>query len=165
MSNITEKQMKENEYTKYINEHIMNIHNAYVIYKDILCEKLNISPSLLLSNINKHDQSKYSDEEFNAYRNYFYPCNDEIKDEKMFNNAWEHHYKENPHHEDYWIDDSGIPKDMPKIYIAEMLLDWAAMAITFDDNVYEYYTKERDNKTFSDNTKKIIDSVIDIFKR
>ena len=35
-------------------------------------------------------------------------------------------------------------KDMPNIYIAEMLCDWEAMSIKFNDSTYEYYKKERD---------------------
>lgn len=160
-----EKQLKEKEYTNYINEHIMNIRLAYIKYGEILCKKLNISNHQLLLNINKHDQSKYSEKEFDSYRQYFYPCSNETKNEELFNKAWEHHYKENPHHPEYWIDDdSNTINDMPNIYITEMLLDWEAMSMKFNNNTYDYYMKNKDSKPFTIKTKKIIDSVIDIFK-
>lgn len=159
-----EKDLKEKEYRNYINEHISNIHTAYLKYARILCEKLNISMFKLSHNIDIHDKSKYSEEEFDAYRQYFFPCSDEKKDKELFDKAWEHHYKFNRHHPEYWINEDGSIKDMDNIFIAEMLLDWAAMGIKFGDTAYSYYMKERDNKPLSDNTKQIIDSVIEIFK-
>lgn len=160
-----EKQIKEKEYTKYINEHIMNIRLAFTVYGDILCKKLNIPNKQLILNINNHDLSKYSEEEFDGYRQYFYPCSNEIKNEELFNRAWKHHYEENKHHPEFWVDSfTNEITDMPPTYIAEMLLDWEAMSIKFSNNTYDYYKKERNKKPLSDNTKKIIDNIIDIFK-
>jgi hypothetical protein len=36
--------------------------------------------------------------------------------EEQFNKAWEHHYKHNKHHEDYWQG-----KDMPYIYLMQLI--------------------------------------------
>lgn len=161
-----EKKLKEKEYLNYINGHIMNIRTAYIKYSEKLCKALNISERELMCNVTIHDQSKYFEEEFEGYRQYFYPCSNEKKDEKIFNDAWEHHYNINKHHPEFWVNEyTNEPEDMPIIYIAEMLLDWEAMSMKFGDNTYEYYMKNRDKKPFSDNTKKIIDSVIDIFKK
>lgn len=161
-----EKAMKEKEYMLYISEHISNVKLAYTKYANKLCNTLNVSPILLAMNIDVHDKSKYSDEEFEAYRNYFYPCTDEEKDEDAFNKAWEHHYTVNPHHPQYWQDKiTGEIKDMSPLAIAEMLIDWEAMKIKFGGNTYDYYIKERDKKPFSDNTKAILDKVVkEIFK-
>lgn len=159
----TEKQLKEKEYLAYINEHIANVRLAYEKYGKQLCEVLNISQYELLSNINKHDQSKYLEIEFNGYRQYFYPCSDETKDKTLFDLAWIHHQNHNPHHPEYWIDRSSSKykiMDMPLVYIAEMLLDWQAMKIKFGGNNYEYYIENRDTKPFSDNTKAILDKVV-----
>ena len=158
-----EKDLKEQEYLKYISEHIANIKLAHLKYGEQLVKLLNIGKIELGMNILLHDQSKYSVEEFDAYRNYFHTCSDEEKDKESFNRAWEHHYQFNKHHPEHWIDGDNI-KDMPNIYIAEMLLDWAAMGMKFGDTAYEYYQKERDKKPFSDTTKKTIDQVIHIFK-
>lgn len=157
--------LRECMYREYITEHISNVRIVYLKYGDKLCKILNINPYILVDNINKHDHSKYSEEEFEGYRQYFHPCSDEIPDEKIFELAWKHHYKNNPHHPEYWVDEiNNTYKDMEPIYIAEMLLDWEAMSMKFGGNTYEYYMKEKDNKPFSDGTKKIIEKAIDIFK-
>ena len=162
---MNEKDLKERKYREYINEHITNVRIAWLKYKDILCKKLNVNPYILSNNIDKHDHTKYSEEEFEGYRQYFYPCSDEEPNEELFNLAWKHHYKNSPHHPEYWVDeDNKYIKDMEPIYIAEMLLDWEAMSMKFGGTTYDYYMKEKDNKPFSDNTRKLIEKVIDIFK-
>ena len=150
---------KEIEYRQYISNHIHNIRLAFEKYKFKLCSALNISINSLEENINRHDQSKYSDEEFDGYRQWFYPYDHEEKNKKQFDASWEHHYKNNPHHPEYWIRD-GYIEDMTSIYIAEMLLDWESMSMYFGNDIREYYRAERDKKPLSENTKKIIDSVI-----
>lgn len=157
----TEKELKEKEYLSYINEHISNVQLSFEKYGEQLCKILNIKYYDLLNNVRHHDESKYTDIEFEGYRQYFYPCSDEEKNKDMFDLAWIHHQNHNPHHPEYWIDRSeNNIKDMPPIYIAEMLLDWEAMRIKFGGTTYEYYIKNRDKKRLSENTKKIIDYVI-----
>lgn len=156
---MTELEQKENEYQKYINEHIRNVNLAFEKYKFKLCKALNVSVYSLGENIQKHDLSKFSDEEFNPYRNWFYPCLNEEKNKESFDKAWEHHYLNNPHHPQYWVRENYI-EDMPPIYLAEMLIDWEAMSMKFGGNTYDYYLKERNKKPFSENTKKILDKVV-----
>ena len=50
---------------------------------------------------------------------------------------------------------------MPALYIAEMLLDWEAMSMKFNGSTYDYYIKNRDKKPFSENTKQILDKVVE----
>ena len=160
-----ERELKEKEYLAYINEHIANVKTAYYNYRFQLCSNLVISAVDLYNNILVHDDTKYSEEEFEGYRQWFYPCSDEEKNKELFDKAWEHHYLNNPHHPEYWCDrETNEPTDMPDIYIAEMLLDWAGMGIKFGDTAYEYYMKTRDTKPLSENTKKKIDRIIKIFK-
>lgn len=156
---MTELELKEKEYLDYINEHISNVKMVYINYGEELCKLLNVSKFSLGENIDRHDASKFSDEEFDAYRNWFHTCSDEEKDKEAFDKAWHHHYTNNPHHPQYW-DRGDYIEDMPRIFIAEMLCDWHAMSIKFNDNTYKYYLKERDKKPFSENTKKILDVVI-----
>lgn len=47
-----------------------------------------------------HDLSKFCKKEFIPYAKYFYIDKDTYKAE--FKQAWEHHYKNNPHHWQYW---------------------------------------------------------------
>lgn len=161
-----EKDLKEKEYLTYIHEHISNVKIASIKYGPQLCELLNVSHIQLMMNITNHDQSKYSPEEFDGYRQYFYTCSNEEKNKELFDQAWIYHQNHNPHHPEYWIDRSedGTIKDMPPLYIAEMLLDWEAMSMKFNNTTYDYYMKNKDKKPFSENTKKFIDKVIHIFK-
>jgi hypothetical protein len=49
--------------------------------------------------------------------------------------AVQHHSKTNPHHPEYW--DGGI-KDMPRLYLAEMVCDWKARSEEFGTNLREW---------------------------
>ena len=98
---MSELEMKEQEYMNYIEEHISNVKTVFQKYGDRLSQELHINKFELERNIYKHDMSKFSDDEFNAYRNYYYPCTDEEINEEEFNKAWEHHYRNNPHHPEY----------------------------------------------------------------
>lgn len=151
---IRELERKEKEYIKYIEEHIANVKIAHQKYGNKLCKILNIAPIILSYKINEHDKSKYSEEEFNGYRQWFYPCSFEHRNEELFNKAWEHHYMYNQHHPEYWN------IDMPPIAIAEMILDWEAMSMKFGGNTYDYYIKNRDTKSFTEKDKKILDIVL-----
>lgn len=149
---------KNKEYQDYIDEHINFVKAAAIGYGEKLCKALGITWLELSKAIKLHDKSKYSVEEFEGYRQWFYPCSYETKNKDLFDKAWEHHYTHNKHHPEYWKGE-----DMTPLAIAEMLLDWEAMSMKFNTNTYEYYQKERDNKELSENTKKIIDQVIHIF--
>lgn len=158
----------DEQYREYIHEHISNVQLAYEKYGEAICKALNINAISLEENIREHDKTKFYDEEFKGYRQWFYPEKDEAKDRQVFDKAWFLHLRRSPHHPEFWtyVDDNKVPVilDMPTIYIAEMLLDWAAMGIKFGDTAYEYYQKVRNKKPFNDNTKEKIDSVIEIFK-
>lgn len=162
---MSEKELKESNYRNYINNHISNVKIAFIKYGKILAKEFNINYNTLSDHINNHDHTKYSEEEFEGYRQYFHPCSDETPNKELFDLAWRHHYKNSPHHPEYWVDeDNNIIIDMEPIYIAEMLLDWEAMSMYFNNNTYDYYMKEKDNKPLSENTKKFIEKVINIFK-
>lgn len=160
-----ELKKKQDDYARYINDHINNIKIATQKYGEKLCKALDINMDELLKNINTHDVSKWSDDEFEGYRQFFYPVPGSIKSKEEFNKAWLHHQNTNKHHPEYWImrDDKDIKLlDMPNIYIAEMLLDWAAMGIRYGGSAYEYYNKEGHKKLFSDNTRKKVEEVINV---
>ena len=62
-----------------------------------------------------HDQSKYDEEEYEAYDDYFYGKEGKDEDDiavidNAFDYAWLHHIHHNPHHWQYWVlvnDDDG----------------------------------------------------------
>lgn len=158
-----ELQKKEKEYCNYIDEHIKNVMTTFNIYGKRLCAELNVSFYKLSIRVFEHDKTKYDDIEFEGYRQWFYPCSFEEKNKELYDKAWEHHHDNNSHHPEHYVK-NGKPTGMDRLSIAEMLLDWAAMGIKFGTNTYDYYKKERDIKPFSEDDKKIIDSVIEIFK-
>ena len=111
--------------------------------------------------IAEHDQSKFSEEEFEAYAQHFYGSKD---NDFEFEQAWEHHRQNNEHHPEYWMG-----KDMPYIYILEMLCDWGSFGIAKGDMtelIDYYYSNARDDedKNLSDNTKLIIEEILSKIK-
>lgn len=157
--NIQDKEylLKKAEYLRYIFNHVRNVRKGY----DILfgSKKYNSFPKGISSKdwydavdvlntvVNKHDESKYSEDEFEPYRRHFYPTKIEKEaDEEeqrivdnAFEEAWKHHYCNNDHHPEYWkyIDENGDKKEEPSdvgapmslISIMHMFCDWFAMDV------------------------------------
>lgn len=96
-----------------------------------------------------HDQSKYSMEEFPFYAMHFHGPGDP----NGFARAWLHHMNHNPHHWQHWIFPDGFtPKgsnvengvvEMPQCYALEMIADWygASMAYTGSWDMSEWLKK------------------------
>jgi len=87
-----------------------------------------------------HDASKYSEEEFRHYARRFYG---DDADPDGFAHAWLHHVHNNPHHWQYWIfPDFYMPDGdttveygvmrMPDNYALEMLADWQGASMVYD---------------------------------
>ena len=110
------------EYNTYIIEHVDNVKKAYKWLKDhnIILEDYSFIIGL-------HDLSKFSDEEYDPYDNYFYGSKTE-KVKREFDYAWLNHIHQNPHHWQHWVlinDEDGTKAlEMPKKYIVEMISDW-----------------------------------------
>ena len=154
-------------YRKYIIEHVNNVQLAYDQYGATLCTLLGVNKTALASKIKDHDESKFSQDEFEQYRQYFFPNDGEEKNKDLFTMGWLYHQNSNPHHPEFWMVRDGYnvkPIDMPALYVAEMLLDWVAMGYKFNDTAYEYYQREGNKKPFSDNTRKLVESVIEVLK-
>lgn len=151
--------IKQDEYLDYINQHIKNVYKAFEIYDEVIRTVLEYDSYDLCRRVINHDASKYSSEEFNAYRRKFYPTSTEINKDKIeeeFDLAWKHHYKLNDHHPEHWIL-NGVPTDMSDISIAEMILDWTAMSYNFGGTVYGYFsTKFNKNKLTERTNAKVV---------
>lgn len=156
----------KNKYDEYLKQHIGNVKNGY----DWLCIYLPnlIKPELadiLAENIYAHDRSKYSDEEYEAYANYFYGTKSKEHDE-AFDYAWLHHQKQNPHHWQYWIlqnDEDGIKVlEMPEEYVLEMICDHWAFSWA-KDNLYEifnWYDRNKKKMQLHKNTRKLYEDIL-----
>lgn len=166
-----------NAYKEYVDNHIANVKKAFDKYGEKLCNALNVDIERLKAMIEIHDKSKYSEEEFEGYRVFFYKSDEDNKEylndkniKLSFDEAWRHHLIYNSHHPEFWINTYPINgniiiNDMDKLSIAEMLLDWAAMSKGDEIPAYDYwYNGDGQNKPFSENTREIIESCIWIFK-
>ena len=148
----------QEEYKQYIINHKRRVKQFADWMKENLPELFN-EPGVedFDELIAEHDQSKFSEEEFEAYAQHFYGSKD---NDFEFDKAWEHHWMNNEHHPEYWGGN-----DMPYIYILEMLCDWGSFGIAKGDItelVDYYYSKAKDDedKNLSDNTKTIIEEIL-----
>ena len=110
--------------------------------------------------IREHDESKFSDAEFEPYAKFWYNDKDHYDYDPAYEAAWDHHWMTNEHHPEYWMGE-----DMPLIYILEMLCDWGSFS-SAKGNLKElsdyYYNEARDDdeKNLSDATKEIIEEIL-----
>jgi hypothetical protein len=84
-----------------------------------------------------HDWTKFTAAEWGPYVRHFYgpaakPPDTgqgymhERGDDLTFDTAWEHHWRHNPHHWQYWLarGDGTRPAPIPETYTREMVADW-----------------------------------------
>ena len=146
---------KRQEYLNYIEEHINNVKKAWANLISITAIQSFLAGfdnsrqliAITADNVNVHDKSKYSEEEFEPYRKNFFPINDKEKEENLvdFNLAWQHHKDNNKHHWDYWKE-RGLTNDMPFVYVVEMFCDHAAMSIKFGGTALEWFKDQLNKK-------------------
>lgn len=161
---------KIQEYRDYVNEHILNVKLAFKVYGGLVCNELGLQLQEIANQVDKHDESKWSHEEFDLYRVKFFPEPNEPKiSDQEFNIAWLHHIHYNPHHPEHWIyydEESNriTVYDMPDNYIAEMIFDWIAMSYKFNNKVYDWYEKEGKDKLFTSSTRRKVEYLLNKIK-
>ena len=172
---------KKKEYFFYINEHVNNVKK---VYNEIMLPLMNVTGIIesvsddeikqaiisIKSDIEEHDSSKYSEEEFDAYRVNFHPtrseqqADDDAKEIARINfeEAWKHHYENNDHHPNFWYDyKNKVSRDMSLGAIIHMLCDWEAMSMKFHTNTLEWFEKaDKERNLMSDNTLKIVTELV-----
>lgn len=191
------------KYLKYVRNHRKNIKRAcnYWLkewsdeYKYNDNRKKEIKQILRKIKIT-HDLSKYNPIEFIPYAKNFYgekKCNNcekeysckllngivDIDNCRYFraigwNKAWEHHFRNNKHHWNYWVYDWNKygtelespllkyckldkPIEMDKKYILEMIIDWTAMGYQFGNTPQEYYLNNYNNIKLNRDTRYILE--------
>jgi hypothetical protein len=107
--------------------------------------------------INEHDESKFSEPEFEPYAQKWYGNGEKTFE---YEEAWKHHWMNNEHHPEFWLGE-----DMPYIYILEMLCDWGSFSIDKGDlkelsDFYYNKAKEDPEKNLSDATQEIIEDLL-----
>jgi hypothetical protein len=86
----------------------------------------------LIANAQLHDNSKLRGIEFDHL----------FAGDELLSVTVSHHQKTNPHHPEYW---GGI-QNMPEVFFAEMVCDWAARGGEFGSNVREWITNSATEK-------------------
>jgi hypothetical protein len=158
----------QKEYKNYIIQHKRRVKQ----FADWLEENLpeifdDVDPEAFDEVIDEHDESKFSEEEFEPYAQKFYKQDEFGKPLEFipgWDEAWKHHWMNNEHHPEHWLGE-----DMPYIYILEMLCDWGSFSIDkkdFIELIDYYFSEARDDeeKNLSDNTKIIIEEILDKIK-
>lgn len=84
----------------------------------------------LIRNALIHDQSKFSGIEWDNLSNEVETAESKL----LLQEAISHHNRTNPHHPEFW---GGI-KNMPPVYIAEMVCDWKARSSEFGTSLQEW---------------------------
>lgn len=167
-------------YKKYIDDHKNNVEKAFYLAFDFFNNYANkygpakkIFIKKILDAVHVHDMSKYYHDEFDAYRAKFYPTESEVEDSNPdlvkanFKKAWEHHYRTNRHHPEYFVElNSTIDTD--PVALMEMLCDWLGMSIPLspDDpfkSLNEWFDKNKEEKIsmMGDYGKNIVESFMD----
>lgn len=180
--NYATKDESETAYSVYINSHINAVIYVYKRYiYDIIKWLVGKYPDEALewdkafqfmnNKIKEHDKSKFSNEEFEAYRIKFFKSDEDKDDETDFDNAWKHHYKHNSHHPEFWVVNlDKEPKErkfveMNKSSFLEMLCDWIAMSFNRNQSLYNWWLNEASGRAekkdlMASNTLTLVDEFI-----
>ena len=155
------------EYDVYLEQHIANVNKA----AEWLCnhfpevgeaiEAWKSGGGYIFAN---HDKSKFSEEEYAPYDDYFYGEKTEAV-EKAFNYAWLHHIHHNPHHWQYWVlqndDEPEETLEMPYEYVVEMICDWWSFSFAKGNpmEIFDWYEQHKHMK-LHDNTRKLVEDFL-----
>lgn len=157
---------QQENYMKYLETHIGNVRKSYYTYIIPLLDKNSL---LFTRGVNKalftrtelvqaivkaqeavhhHDDSKYSDQEFEGYRAHWDPTEYEktlgedyqrLVDEN-YQEAWLHHLQNNDHHPEYWYNyETKEARDMSLDAIIHMICDWDSFNIANGGNCVKWY--------------------------
>ena len=161
------------EYDAYIIDHKNNVvaaaewlrHNVPSINTNDVCG--------LGSNLWRHDDSKLTREEYDAYDEYFYGGEKTKEIKEAFNYAWLRHIHNNPHHWQYWVlinddpEEGTIALDIPYKYAIEMICDWWSFSWK-TGNLYEifnWYDEHKKRMILSEHTRELVEEILGEIKK
>lgn len=157
------------KYDIYIQEHKENVMKAFNwLEENVLSEMYDEKDRLEFGRVVcQHDDSKYNEEEYEAYDEYFYG-NKSYKAVENFNLAWLHHIHNNPHHWQFWVLLNDDPKegeiliDMPDCYIIEMICDWWSFSWKKGDlnEISKWYDEHKDYMKLSVRTRDKVETIL-----
>ena len=144
------------KYLDYLEEHLTNVKLAF----EELTEACNgkeywvgddYTWHTIRADVEYHDISKFSKEEFVQYRDNFFPVTEEDKLNSNFSLAWEHHKDKNHHHFETVVSYNDI---------VHMVIDWIAMSYKFKDNPRDFYSKVKAKMPFSQEQHQWVDDLL-----
>ena len=155
------------EYTANLQHHRLNVQKGYFWLQKHLP---NIAEHINYNKLQRHDESKFYDEESEAYDAYFFGGDCSAKVVNNFNYARLHHIHANPHHWQHWVlfeDDpsSGVPYkilEMPEDDAIEMILDWWSFSWAADDLmwIFAWYEKRKNIMQLHPKTRIFVEKVL-----
>jgi len=120
-----------------IARHIRNVEDNCLLLGEKLIERGEIDLGhRLIANGYIHDSSKFSGIEF-EYLSLNNPIEENLKLKTRL--AIEHHQKTNSHHPEHW---AGGIKDMPDVYICEMVCDWKSRSEEFGTSLRDWINNQ-----------------------
>lgn len=160
------------QYDDYILEHKKGLRKALGWMMVHLPEVLGDDVNRLRANIYIHDESKYFNEEYDAYDKYFYGGEKTPEVENEFNRAWLHHIHNNPHHWQHWVLINDDPKlgeivlEMEHVYIIEMICDWWSFSWIKEDlyEIFKWWNEHKDHIKLGVETRKTVIDILDKIK-
>lgn len=165
---IIKRKKKEREYIHYIDEHKENVikaakelYNCPKLIDLFMDDELSF---LFWERIHNHDNSKYSKEEFDAYRKYYYPIDDEEKNNSKdeYEKAWIHHYENNDHHWQNRKDKQNfnVNNNDDILPVLENIVDWLAMGYKFNDRPYQFYERNKNEIILNQDERNFLEKII-----
>jgi hypothetical protein len=126
-----------------------------------------------------HDWTKFTPVEWGPYVRHFYGSTakpldigqgymHERGDDSAFDAAWEHHWRHNPHHWQYWSasGDGTPPAPIPEAYTCEMVADWyGAGRAQGNPDVSAWYNANGKKMLLHDDTRALVERLIGDAKR
>ncbi len=148
---------KTREYLDYLEEHLNNVAKAFSELT-MACDGKeswvgdDYTWHMFKQEVENHDLSKFSKEEFVPYRDKFFSTEGQVLKDPGFDKAWEHHKHNNHHHHETaenFMD------------LVHMVIDWMAMSYKFGDNPRDFYNKTKPQMKFDKKHHDYIDFLFD----
>lgn len=156
----------------------MDYYDYLIAHKDNVIKaaewlRQNLGIDIPGSDLWRHDDSKYTNDEFDAYDAYFYGGEQTKAVKEDFNRAWLHHIHNNPHHWQYWVLINDDPKegtialDIPYRYAVEMICDWWSFSWKTGNlyEIFDWYNDHKKHMVLSDHTREFVEETLDTIKK
>lgn len=155
---------------------VINTADERKAYDDLIKHRENVRAigeafiRALEHRLEKHDESKFSDEEFPEFAkssaklfNLTYPSAEYDANLATLKDTLKHHYANSRHHPEHFAE--GV-KDMSLLDVVEMYIDWyAATKKHLDGNLRLSIEANQKRFGFSDELKCIFDNTIELFDK